>query len=107
MQPEIQLTASTDGNSLLVLRGEEGAVTVEAWWHDGEPIGVLVIHSLVPMREGQPHDKCHVLGRCYMDVSYADGFKAADLLLEERYEEAAQIALAHYSARLAPEGARS
>lgn len=107
MQPAVQLTASSDGNALLVLRGEEGAVTVEAWWHEGEPIGLLVIHSLVPMREGQPHDRCDVLGRCYMDVSYSDGLKAAALLLNERSDLAAQIALAWYVSCFSPEGVPS
>jgi hypothetical protein len=102
MQP-VELASSSYGNALLVLRGEEGAVTVEAWWHEGQPLGILVIHSRIQMREDQPRDRCEVLGHCYMDAAFSDGFKAAEYYLRGYPEQAEAILRWWYAARLAPE----
>jgi hypothetical protein len=99
-QPIAEMTQDEEGHDLLVLRGAEGAVTIEAWWYEEKPIGILVIHSRVPMHEGQPCDKCAVLGRCYMDASYADGFRAAPYILSGDYDQATAIAYGYYATRL-------
>jgi hypothetical protein len=94
---------NAEGHPLLALTGEEGVVTLEAWWHEGKPLGVLTIHSTTPLREGQQPDRCPLGGACYMDVDYQAGFTAAEFLLNQQEETAMTIMHACYAAYLVAE----
>jgi hypothetical protein len=88
--------ASAEGHPLITLTGDEGVVSLESWWHEGIPLGVLAIHSKTPLRESQQPDRCPLGGTCYVDVDYKSGFKAAELFLSQREDLAMTVMVTCY-----------
>jgi hypothetical protein len=112
MQPVAELTHDEEGHLLLIVRGETqpgetGMVTIEAWEHEGQALGVLVLHSTCPMWDTQRPAPCPLWGVCYMDVSYSDGFAAGAYLLSGQTDRAEEIARSWFTARLSPDGVLS
>jgi hypothetical protein len=94
--PAFELAATAEDHPLLTMTGEEGVVTLEAWWHEGIPLGVLTIHSPVPLRDGQPPSPGPNGTVCYEDVDYKSGFKAAELFLSQHEDLATSIMVTCY-----------
>jgi hypothetical protein len=68
------------GHVTLVLLGEGGAVTLEAWRDpEGNPIGILGIHEKPGSEETRPGRECEYVpgGRCLPDQSFIAGQELA------------------------------
>lgn len=110
MQPVTELTVTSEGHPLLVLRGEEGVVSVEGWTDEasGVVVGMLTVHSPVPHAVRCAAEECEFLGRCYpVFGDWPTNFTAAEYLVRGgRYLRLAeQIATDWYFAYLTPKGA--
>lgn len=84
MQPAAELGTTQDGHPLLVLRGEEGVVSVEGWTdpETGTVVGMLTVHSPVPHTVRCASEKCEFLGRCHpLFADWPTNFAAADFLV--------------------------
>jgi hypothetical protein len=114
MQPAIkaELTSTSEGHPLLVLRGEEGAVSVEGWRDpdSGLVVGMLTVHSPVPHAARRAPEECEFLGRCHpVFADWTTNFTAAEYLVRGgRYIRMAEVvASAWYLTYLCPQGALS
>lgn len=110
MQPA-ELTSTSEGHPLLVLRGEEGVVSVEGWRdpESGLAVGMLTVHVPIPHAVRCASEECEFLGRCYpLFADWPTSFAAAEYLVRGgRYLRLAeQIATDWYFAYLIPKGAR-
>jgi hypothetical protein len=97
VNPVTELTTDADGHLHLALRGEEGAVTVEAWEHEGTVVGMLTVHSPVPHEMRCASEACDVIGRCHpVFGDWKTNFAAADYLMQgERGGIAAATSIAY------------
>lgn len=93
------------GHTVLIIRGPRGAVSLEAWRHAGEALGVLNIHYPQPMYEGQNEKPCEVLpeGYCYSDCSFHEGFEQAPSILAGYDSYAWVTLLSYYRERIEPD----
>lgn len=112
MQPVTAYGATPEGHPLLVLRGEEGVVSVEGWTDSGSglAVGMLTVHSPVPHAARAEPEKCEFLGWCYpVFGDWPTNFAAAEYLVRGgRYLRLAdEIARAWYESCLRPSGVRS
>lgn len=112
MQPVAELTATSEGHPLLVLRGEEGAVSVEGWRDDesGLVVGMLTVHSPVPHTVRCAPEECEFLGRCYpLFADWKTNFAAAEYLVRGGAALACAewIAMDRYRRHLRPSGVPS
>jgi len=68
------------GSVILVLLGEGGAVTLEAWRDPhGNPVGILGIHEKPGPEDTRPGHECEYVpgGRCLPDQSFTAGQELA------------------------------
>jgi hypothetical protein len=112
MQPVAELASTPEGHLLLVLRGEEGAVSVEAWRDPGSGlvVGMLTVHSLVPHAVRCEPESCDFLGLCYpVFADWTTNFTAAEYLVRggKHAQRAERIAAAWYLTHLCPDGVPS
>lgn len=102
------------GHAHLVLRGPEGAVTLEAWSVPGSSqvlldlglgeTGILTIHSLAPQYETHAApQECPVLGTCYPDTAFRAGHEAGLALLAGNEGYAWAVVREWYHSRLGGE----
>jgi hypothetical protein len=112
MQPVFELTATSEGHPLLVLRGEEGVVSVEGWRDEesGVVVGMLTVHSPSPHAMRRRPEACEFSGRCYpVFADWPTNFAAADHLVSGGRDVrlAKLIAMGWYLRRLCPDGVPS
>jgi len=112
MQPAAELTATAEGHPLLVLRGEEGVVSVEAWTdpETGTVVGMLTVHSPVPIAARGVSEECEFLGRCHpLFGDWPANFAAAEYLARggAYLGLAGRIAMNWYLRCLCPDGVLS
>jgi hypothetical protein len=109
MQPLPTYSTTSEGHPLLVLRGEEGAVSVEGWTdaESGTVVGMLTVHVPIPNGVRCASEKCEFLGRCYpLFGDWPTNFRAAEYLVRGGpYLRLAEwVALTWYIDRLCPSG---
>jgi hypothetical protein len=112
MQPLPTYSTTSEGHPLLVLRGEEGAVSVEGWRdpESGTVVGMLTVHSAVPHAMRFVPEECNLGGHCYpLFADWKTNFTAAEYLVRGGpYLRLAEwIALTWYIDRLCPSGVLS
>jgi len=112
MQPVPTYSTTEEGRPLLVLRGEEGAVSVEGWTdpESGLVVGMLTVHVPIPHAVRCASEPCEFLGRCYpLFADWPTNFTAAEYLVRGGpYLRLAEwVALSWYIDRLCPSGALS
>lgn len=94
------------GHTVLILSGPKGAVTLDAWEHDGQALGELGIH-VMPRDDAEGAFLCNYLpgGRCWADGSSAIGAEQAPSILAG-YDARAWVLLGQfYRERIDPEEA--
>jgi hypothetical protein len=96
-----------DGSVTLVGSGPSGAVTLDAWTHEGEAHGILSIHRATWGSScGELPSGCEYLpeGACFPDQSFTHGREAARLVIAYRDEEAWQVVEEWYRDKIEGEG---
>lgn len=112
MQPVAELTTNSEGHPLLLLRGEEGVVSVEGWRDDesGLVVGMLTVHSPVPHAMRRAPEACEFSGQCYpLFADWKTNFNAAEHLVcgPPHIRVAEWIAMHWYLSHLCPGGVLS
>jgi hypothetical protein len=81
---ERQRIVHPNGILTLLVRGEGGAATLDAWEHRGRVCGIIGIHATVTSRSERDYDSCEYLpaGICRPDASFTNGIEAAGRVLE-------------------------
>lgn len=94
-----------DGSVTLVGSGPDGAVTLDAWTHEGEVHGVLGIHR-AHSGGSTIASSCSYLpgGACYPDQAHREGQEAARLVIGYQDEAAWEVVSEWYRDKIEGEG---